>query len=46
MVPGVPDTGAELKSLTSVSTSVLVGASVGAAVGLVASRKKIKELFR
>lgn len=45
-VPGVPDTGAELKSLTSVSTSVLVGASVGAVVGLVASRKKIRELLK
>ena len=46
-MPNVPDTGSEIsKSFASATTSVLAGVCVGGVFGLIASRKKIKELFR
>ena len=45
--PNVPDTGSEVsKSFASATTSILTGVCVGGVFGLIASRKKIKELFR
>lgn len=45
--PNVPDTGSEVsKTFASATTSVLAGVCVGGVFGLIASRKKTKELFR